>query len=541
MRPDRFMGETPTSLRWTWIESLIVLGAALWVLSIVLSPQPYVDEYYHVLAARSLLDNGTLSINGGEPYTRAWAYTYAVAACYGWFGESWASGRLPSLLAGGLLVMSVFAWLHRTTGRRAAWLGAGLLVFAPHVITYSAMIRFYMPHMLFVWLSWVCAYGFIVGRRGWIGRLLWLLAGAVCALMAAHLQTTTAIAALAVAVWAGSVFIGYLMRCGAEQRRKAIIWFVLMLTVCVPAFWLALEFSGALEHMSVKLNTTRAWTEAHRYEYQYYHRFFNEYYPLLWAAFPFIAVIALATRRRPAWFCLVLFGTAFIVHSLMATKGKRYLSYAWPCLFAVWAIGLDGLLIWLRAQAQAVIGQVFSQGTASRRWVRVATGCFLAGSVIFAGMVAPSYKYGRKMLTGERLGPLAMADWFLAAQTLKPIADETGYVVCSAQPKALYHLGRLDLGLSVSQSQGRQEFAVHPTMGRPVITTADSLKQVMSEHPAGLIVMEAGHFGSRFYVPAETALYIKNHTQPIELADTPRIKAFRWGPIEQGLSSPQSP
>jgi 4-amino-4-deoxy-L-arabinose transferase-like glycosyltransferase len=535
------MGGTSTSLRWTWVESLIVLGAALWILSIVLSPRPYVDEYYHVLAARSLLDNGTLSINGGEPYTRARAYTYAVAACYRWFGESWASGRLPSLLAGGLLVMSVFAWLHRTAGRRAAWLGAAMLVFAPHVLTYSAMIRFYMPHMLFVWLSWVCAYGFIAGQGGRASRLLWLLAGLACALIAAHLQTTTAIAALAVGVWALSVYLGYLMRCDAGQRRKAVVWFGVLLVIAVPVFLVGLKLTGAQELMSEKLNTTRAWTEAHRYEYQYYHRFFNEYYPLLWAVFPVIAVIALATRRRPAWFCLVLFGTAFIVHSLMATKGKRYLSYAWPCFFAVWAIGLDGLLTWLRAQAQAVVGQVFSERTASRRWVGVAIGCFLAAAVLFAALVAPSYKYGRKMLTGEMLGPLATADWFLAAQTLKPIADETGYVVSSSQPKALYHLGRLDLGLSVSQSQGRPEFAVHPKMGRPVITSADSLKRVMSEHPAGLIVIEAGHLGSRFYVPAETALYIQEHLQPIDLADTPGVKAFRWGPVGKTLSGAESP
>ncbi len=536
------MGETPTSLRWTWIESLVVLGAAWWVLSIVLSPQPYVDEYLHVLAARSLLDNGTLSINGGEPYTRARAYTYAVAACMDWFGgNEWASGRLPSLLAGGLLAMSVFAWLHRTVGRRAAWLGAGLLVFTPHFITYSAMIRFYMPHMLFIWLAWVCAYGFIVGQHGRTGRLLWLMGGSACALMAAHLQTTTAIAALAIAVWAASVFIGYLLHCGAEQRRKAIIGFVVLLLIGVPVFLLGLKLTGALEHISEKLNTTRAWTESHRYEYQYYHRFFNEYYPLLWAAFPVIAVIALATRRRPAWFCLVLFGTAFIVHSLMATKGKRYLSYAWPCLFAIWAIGLDGLLIWLRAQAQAVIGQVFSERTASRRSVSLAIGCLLAGSVIFAGTVAPSYKHGRKMLTGEKLGPLAMSDWFLAAETLKPIADETGYVVSSAQPKAIYHMGRLDLGLSVSQSQGRPEFAPHPKMGRPVITTAESLRQVMAEHPAGLIVVETGHLGSRSYVPPEAAIYIQEHTQPIELPQAAGVTAFRWGPTEQGLSGPGLP
>ena len=535
------MGENRASLKWTWVESLIVLAAAWWVLSIVVSPRPYVDEYYHVLAARSLLDNGTLSINGGEPYTRARAYTYAVAACYQWFGESWASGRLPSLLCGGLLVLSVFAWLHRTTGRRAAWLGAGLLIFAPHVITYSAMIRFYMPHMLFVWLSWVCAYTFITGSPGRIGRIGLLVAGSTCALMAAHLQTTTSIAALAIGVWAGTVFIGYLMRSETDQRRKVIIWFVLILTLCVPVFWLALKFSGVLDHMSVKLNTTRVWTEQSRYVYQYYHRFFKDYYPLIWAAFPFIAVAALARKRKPAWFCLVLFGTAFLVHSVMPTKGKRYLSYAWPCLFAVWAIGLDGLLIWLRAQAGAVIGHVFSERLASRRWVDVVVWSVLAGSVIFAGMVAPSYKYGRKMLTGEQLGPLAIEDWFLATETLKPIADEAGYVVCSSQPKGIYHLGRLDLGLSVSQSQGRDEFAVHPKMGRPVITTAESLKRVMTEQPTGLIVIEAGHFGSYNFVPPETARFIEENAQPIALPESTGIKAYRWGGSTKLISDHVSP
>lgn len=529
------MGGKRTNLKWTWIESLIVLAAAWWVLSIVVSPRPYVDEYYHVLAARSYLESGTFSINGGEPYTRARAYTYAVVACYQWFGESWAAGRLPSLLCGGLLVMSVFAWLHRTTGRRAAWLGAGLLTFTPHIITYSAMIRFYMPHMLFVWLAWVCAYYFLTGNPGRLGRVLLLAAGSACALMAAHLQTTTSIAALAISVWAGTVFIGYLMHSETKQRRKAVIWLVLILTGLVPLFWLALEFSGALEHMSVKLNTTRVWTEQSRYVYQYYHRFFQDYYPMIWAAFPLIAVAALARKRKPAWFCLVLFGTAFLVHSLMPTKGKRYLSYAWPCLFAVWAIGLDGLLIWLRVQAQAVIGQVFSERLASKRWVGVAVGCVLGGSLIFAATVTPSYKYGRKMLTGQLLGPLATEDWFLAAETLKPIADETGYVVCSSQPKGIYHLGRLDLGLSVSQSQGRDEFAVHSKMGRPVITTAESLKRVMAEQPTGLIVIEINHLGSYNFVPPETAEFIQTNTQPIALPQSTGIKAYRWGGITQPI------
>ena len=534
------MGDRRANLPWVWLESLIVFALALALLSVVISPTPYIDEYNHVLAARSYLADGTLSFNGGEPYTRARLYTLAVAGCFSLFGESWAAARLPSLVAGACLVLSVFGWLHRVVGRRAAWLGAGLLVFAPNIIAMSSMVRFYMPHMLFVWLAWVCAYGFIVGHLGWIGRIGVLLSGAGCALMAAHLQTTTSVAALAVAVWAMTVFIGYLMHGEPKQRQKAVMWLVIGLLVCAPLFWLGLEYSGAMAHMKLKMNTPRLWTEPHRYEVQYYHRFFNETYPLLWAAFPLAAVVALGRRRRPAWFCLVLFGTAFVAQSLLPYKGKRYLSYAWPCFFAVWAIGLDGLWVWLRAQAQAVVEQVFSPTMASRRWVGGVLGLGLAGSIGFAGMVAPEYKLGRQMLTGQTLGPLAHEDWTTAAKTLMPIASQTGFVISSSPPKALYHLGRLDMSLSVSQAQERPEFAIHPKMGKPVITTAESLQQVMADHPAGLIVLESSHFGDPYFVPTQTALFIQAHTQPIDLPETLGVMAFQWG-INQPLSGPHAP
>lgn len=523
------MGESRKNLISRWVESLALLGLVLGAYSLIRNTTPYIDEYYHVLAARSWVHDGALFLyDGGEPYTRAKAYTYAVAACYRWFGENWASGRLPSLLCGGLLVMSVFAWLHRTVGRRAAWLGAGLLLFAPHMIGFSAMVRFYTMHMLFVWLAWVCAYGFIGGGVSRAGKVAAFVAGTACALFAAHVQTTTSIAALAIGVWAGSLFIAYLIHSQSGQSRKALLGLGVLLLVGVPVFILGLKLTGAWDHMALKLNTSRPWTEGTRNQYQYYHRFFSDTYPVLWAAFPLIAVAALAHRRRPAWFCLVLFSTAFVVHSLLPIKGQRYLSYAWPCFFAVWAIGLDGLLNWFSQQVRTVIAGVFSERTASRRWVGVAVGCFLAGSLVFAWTVTPSMKLGRKMLMGQERGPLANEDWATATQVLKPIVDQTGFVLSSSPPKAIYHLGRLDLGLSVSQAQDRPEFAVHDKLNRPIIYSADAVRKVMAEHPTGLIVIETAHFGAGYFVPRATAEFIQANTQPIELPEGVGIKAFRW-------------
>jgi hypothetical protein len=516
---------------------LLVFAIALAVMSQFISPTPHVDEFFHVLAAQSLVENGSLVINeGGEPYTRARAYTYAVAASYKLFDQSWASARLPSLLAGALLVTAMFGWLERVAGRRAAWIGAFLLALAPDVIGFSSMVRFYMPHTLFAWLTMVCVYALVTGQLSRTGRVVIGGLGLVCGLISAHLQTTTAIAALVVAMWMGTEFVGWLTRCNREQRRRAIVWVVLLFTAGIPTVWLGLELSGALAHMIEKLQTPRLWSMSHRNEITYYHRFFSNSYPLLWAGFPFAAVVAMATRRRPTWFCLVVFGSAIIIHSLMPFKATRYLAYAWPCLFGVWAIALDGLLIWLHAQAKSVIGQVFGEPYASRRLAGLAIGAFLLVGLASAAWVSPEYKLARKMLTGESLGPCDREDWAAAAKILEPIARETEFVVSSSGPKAVYFLGRHDIGLGVSQAGGREEFEPHRIMGGPVVTTPESIERLMKENPKGLIVTDAGHFGARWYIPRETAIYIETHTQPIELSETLRVKAFRWGPIEAVLS-----
>ncbi len=525
----------------TCLEMLAVFTIALAVLSQFISPTPHVDEFFHVLAARSLVNDGTLLINdGGEPYTRAKAFTYAVAACYQLFDESWAWARLPSLLAGALLVTAVFGWLKHVAGRRAAWIGAFLLAMAPDVIGFSSMVRFYMPHALFVWLTMMCMYTLVTGQLSRAGRVVVGGLGLGCALMAAHLQMLTVIAALVVAVWGGTEFLGLLRRSSKDQHRRTIVWAVLLLTVGIPALFMALELTGTLAHMIHKFQTPRLWSMSHRYEFVYYHRFFSNQYPLLWAGFPFAAIVALSTRRRPAWFCLVVFVLAFAIHSLLPVKAARYLAYAWPCFFAVWAIALDGLLIWLHTRAKSVISQAFGEPFASRRWINHAIWVVLVFGLFSAAWSSPEYKQARKMLTGQSSGLYELQDWTTAAKTLKPIAKETGFVVCSAAPKAIYYLGRIDIELNVSQAAGREEFTPHRLSGKPVITTAQSIQRLIHEHPQGLIVIEANNFGARWFVPTDTALFIEAHTQPIELPDATGIKAFRWGQAEPVLSGTQA-
>jgi len=376
----------------------------------------------------------------------------------------------------------------------------------------------------------VCAYIFVTGQLSLKSRAAILVLGLGCTAMAAHLQTTTAIAVLIVTAWAGTEFAGWLVRCDRHQFKWALFWALLVLVIMVPAVWFGLQTTGVLAHMQHKFQTPRIWSLANKYEFRYYYRFFADSYPLLWAGLPFAVVIALATRRRPAWFCLVFFGLALVIHSLMPFKAERYLSYAWPGFFAIWAIALDGLLAWMMIRGRTVVAQCFGEALASTKWIGGLLGLCLLIGLLNAAWVSPEYRLARKMLTGESLGPAARADWNAAADTLRPIAEETGFVVSSAPPQAVYYMGRLDVCLSVTQAAGRPEFEHDRIMGRPVITTPESVQRMMDEHPAGLIVVTASHFGTRVFVPRDTALYIEAHTQPIELPQGAGVKAFRWGP-----------
>ena len=113
-------------------------------------------------------------------------------------------------------------------------------------------------------------------------------------------------------------------------------------------------------------------------------------------------------------------------------------------------------------------------------------------------------------------------------------------MIDSSPPKAIYHLGRMDIGISVSQAQDRPEFAIHPKLNRPIIYSADALRQVMNEHPAGLIVIETTHYGAWYFVPPDTANFIEANTKPIDLPVDLGIKAFQWDTTKESLSAPDT-
>jgi len=112
----------------------IVLGlsALIFLLAVVLrvgllNIAPEFDELYHLLAARSWINEGTLAILDGV-YERGAYFTKAVAAVMGAFGEDLATGRLLTVLVGGLIPVVFFVWVNQMVGLAVASIVAAFTI-----------------------------------------------------------------------------------------------------------------------------------------------------------------------------------------------------------------------------------------------------------------------------------------------------------------------------------------------------------------------------------------------------------------------------
>jgi len=94
---------------------------------------------------------------------------------------------------------------------------------------------------------------------------------------------------------------------------------------------------------------------------------------------------------------------------------------------------------------------------------------------------------------------------------LEALRADYPVIVTSAGVKAVYFLGDLTVDLNASvtrESDTGVDFGRDVRTGRPVIAQPEAMARVMELCPAGMVVIEAGHAGVRWSVPAETIAFL---------------------------------
>lgn len=489
------------------------------------NPTVHFDEFFHILAASSWVTDGTLSIADGS-YHRARFFTYVVGVSYQLFGESvWAS-RLPSLVAGVVLIGAVFWWSRRVSGRLAGWLAAMFLCFAPGSINLSQMSRFYMLQALCLWLTSISVYYLVTVCRSWGSGVMTVLFGFGMAVLAASLQISSLIGLGALGLWAAVILGWRLRRWESTAQRRGIVIVLIVLVLAVTALGVQ---EGRVVDLFDQYQYAPAWADADRINLAYYHRSYLESYGLFWFLFPVAFIVAIAKCWTPALFCGIVFSVVFVLHSFGGQKAERYLFYAFPFFFIVWGMALSRILPALQHQFAQVLGRLFG----SKQSLIVVVGWF--GVTVVFGL---SLHYTQAShTTRDMINPIndirhryLRADWASAVPVLRQIEGESELVVASAGPAAIYYLGRVDVCLSRTVLGDRAEFAQDDKVGHPVISTPSSLDRIMQESASGLIVVEEIHWRRNWGVPEQSADFILRHTESVPLPDRSGLMAFRWPP-----------
>lgn len=527
-------GESKTQVA---VAVLALLVGSLLIRLINLGNPPEFDELYTVLAAQGWLASGEPQIAGGL-YERARLYTIVVAGFFDAFGEGIEVARMPSVIAGSLLVVAVFLWTRSVAGNLAAWIAALFVALAPSTIQVSQFARFYALQGLVFWLASIGVYTLWARRFDlWLAIPLAIVCG-LGFLFAFHLQVLSAIGLIGVLLWV-VLAIGWPLLMALRARPGAFWGTIVGLALLGAAILAVAALSGVLGGLLEQYRLTPLHALPVRNQVWFYHLALIERYPSLWPLFPFAALLAIAARPRPALFCLSVFVPGFVLLSFGGMKQLKYLTFLLPFLFAVWAIAMAEVYAGLREAVVAISDRSREAVAPSlpRRPVRY---LLIAGGLAF--LVLANGAPARTLLLpfGIQLTPEgAPVDWMAARETLQPLVDDASIVLTNEELALLYYLGRADVivsGSRISEVDGAQEFSMDYRTGLPMVSNEESVALIMACFPHGLLLTNTKKWRDPAQLDNMVADLIERDAQPVEMPKGSRIVAYAWG--ETDLDAP---
>jgi hypothetical protein len=526
--------------RWTAIAGLCLLAFALRCLGADTRPFDY-DSLYHVLAGRSWAAGHGVAIADGA-YLRVQLYSVATGMGIALFGDTPFAARLPAMIAGAALAGLTYAWVRRVAGAQAGWIVGVLVCFGFRLIDLSQLARFYTWHVAAVWVFATQVYLLAVG---WMGmrngeRAARSVLAFVALVAAAYVQATTAIALIAVGVWAvpmAAVTFGL-------NRWSRGLWLAIGGALALGLLVVVLEARLVVAGYEA-FRGNALWADANSRRTTFYYSLLVDSYGWMLHLLPFAALLACRRWARPTLFCVVVIAVALLLHSLAGMKSDRYISYLDPFILSIWAMALAALvmpLVDLTVRPFKGLPVRVAMGLA---------GCVAAVCLSSAVLGVPMYRTtlaqivnvgrGAPPYNGPDEADNEDVDWTPYLPVLRPLA-QTSMLVTADDLRSLDYMGGYDLLLdrTVMWDFTQNEFGRDPRTGGHGITTVASLAAVMGCYPSGSILISLRRWRSAD-VPADVADFIERTAQPVPLPDALRMRAFTWrGPDRRAVPACQT-
>ncbi len=536
------------SIVWLVLAVLIATGSflRLWNLG---RTSLWVDETNALFAAKSWIENGTLTFPSGFTYTRAPLYTYMTGLFFKAFGITETATRLTAALFGILCIGMVFVLAKKMFNTRVGLLAAFFVVFSPFEVGWSRTAKMYT---MMQFLTLAAMYAFVRGfeaenktilkdrHPSAVGRICaaweispgWLaISGTLFLYASIYVHALTVLALWGIFLYCitmAGIRIFHNRISGRFINKYAI---VSVLGVCTAlAGWiLAPSLRQKLVHFVLY---TPAWAEggssAQNRQFLFEFLISPERFPL--AAFFFVGSLLTLTRQaKLGWLAWCVFITAFLSLSFVFThRVPTYLFFVYPLFLATAAFGfvsfVEQELVFLKGKMRT-----------AKPWSRIgfaaaAFSVFLISPWLRITLHIPFFQDG---VTNMAVTP---EEWREASKKVLDRKRVDDLVVTSLPQVALYYglksdycLNWADLALTrVEEILTKDGRLADIYAGVPCIQGLEEFKQLVQTHPRGWLAVSQFHLDNDNYIPEPVREFILNHFSTPGKTANGTVLVFSW-------------
>lgn len=525
----------------SWVlQALAVFALAFLVRLLFTADLPArFDELYHLFAARSWADDGTLTVGHGV-YDRGRYFTVLIGLLFEMTGSrSLLTARLLSVFCGSVLIALIFLWVRREAGRTAGWIAAGLLIFAAWTITIDNYLRFYALHALVFWSGAVLIFD-ATARRNLRRAVLPFLGGALLILVALYLQLTTVAGGLGLAIWiAGSLLARPDVR-RALTRRTAIL-LAIGLAVAIAALLAATGLGETLAGMAERFRWAPLWNAEHQDDPTYYVFLFTKWMPVLFYLLPIAVGLAFRQAPRLTLFCVAMTAAILLVQSLGGMKRVEYVTYVLVWLLPIYAVALNAAFPMLVSLGESIrtmlptnLGRWFAPAFAL-----VSLSAVVLGNEMFRAPLIGVAKAAKASAVGGTPPDKALAEaiawpsanWSPDRELLNRLAADSAIVVVTDELRALYYLGRYDILLSrsrLSEYAPDRDFARDRRTGGVAIASGRAVQAVIDCWPSGLLIANGAELREASTLGKDARQIIEQRTEVVAMPMHSAVQVVRW-------------
>ena len=401
----------------------------------------FIDEFYHVYAARSFLNDGSFSLPSGEEYSRGATYTLFVSLCFWLWGVSEFSARLPSVFFGLGYLLAFYFITATMFNKRIALVSTIILTISHSQIYYSRECRMYslfqLTYLVEVFLIYLLLNRkniFSDARRkgdriGVPFSTFTLFVGILFLFfVSAQLQKINYIIVPSLVVFGIFVFFDKQLAHKMDDNMRQIVLASLIVGTIIAV---AQANQSLIETISREFvfRYTPKWALPSEHDVLFYLRSLKSDYFLLWILVPVGGLIAIRKFKRLGFYLISIYIVPLIIQSYLPTKAPRYILNIYP--FGAILVGISlGQLLELN-----VLQSILKFKTISATTTKV-----ISFSMIVLFIASNHFLAKDKFHWFLPKKP----DWKTLSGELKPYIKDEDLVISDNSVAALYYIGRCD-------------------------------------------------------------------------------------------------